>query len=101
MDRVPAIFAQKACFLLMGRKFPLEFVFGPMTTFTQDEGFAFFHPGERNEKNLKVMIDAFVIGLVQTANRTTSGILVQNFRFWGYSEYKEHAVPVYFHFRGL
>jgi hypothetical protein len=93
MDRVAAIFAQKACFLLMGRKFPLKFIFCPMATFTHNEGLAFFHSGNRNEKNLKIMIDALVIGLVQTANRTTSGILVQHFRFWGYSEYKEHAIP--------
>jgi len=34
--------------------------------------------------------DALVIGLVQTANRTTSGVLVQNLFFWGYADYKEH-----------
>ena len=65
-----------------------------MTLFAQDEGLAFFDPDYRNEKNLKVMIDAFVIGLVQTANRATSGILFQNLRFWGYADYKEHGVPV-------
>jgi hypothetical protein len=45
------------------------------------------------------MIDAFVVSLVQTANRTTPGILVQNLRFWGYTDYKEHGVPVYIQFR--
>jgi hypothetical protein len=31
---------------------------------------------------------------VQTANRTTSGILVQNLRFWGHADNKKHRVPV-------
>jgi hypothetical protein len=65
-----------------------------MAAFAQDEGLTFFHPGHRNEKNLKVVIDALVVSLVQTANRTTPGILVQNLRFWGYTDYKEHGVPV-------
>jgi len=40
------------------------------------------------------MIDAFVIGLVQAANRTPSGIFVQNLRFWVYTEDKEHGINV-------
>ena len=94
MYRVRAIFAQKSGFLLIGRKFRIEFIFGPMATFALNEGIAFFDPGHRYEKNLKVVIDALVVGLVQTANRTTPGILVQNLRFWGYADYKEHGVPV-------
>jgi hypothetical protein len=78
----------------MGRKFLIEFIFGLMAAFAQDEGLTFFDPDHRNEKNLKVVIDALVVGLVQTANRTTSGILVQNLRFWGYADYKEHGVSV-------
>jgi len=70
--------------------FTTEFVFGPMAAFTNDEGFAFFDPDHRNEEDLKIMIDAFVIGLVQAANRATFGILVQNFRFWGDADNKEH-----------
>ena len=70
--------------------FTTEFVFGPMAAFTNDEGFAFFDPDHRNEEDLKIMIDAFVIGLVQAANRATFGSLVQNFRFWGYADDKEH-----------
>ena len=93
MYRICAIFTQKAGFLLIGRKFPIEFVLGPMTAFAQDEGLAFFDPGHRNEKDLKIMIDALVIGLVQTANRTTSGVLVQNLRFGGYADNKKHVVP--------
>ena len=71
---------------------PFEFVFGPMATFTYDKGLSFFDPGHRNEEDLKIMIDAFVIGLVQAANRTTSGLLVQNLRLWGYAENKKHAL---------
>ena len=82
MDRASTMFTQQAGFFLVGRLIPFEFVFGAMAAFTQDEGLAFFDPGDRNEKNLKVMIDALVIGLVQTANRAASGILVQDLRFW-------------------
>jgi len=74
--------------------FATEFVFGPMAAFTYDEGLAFFDPGHRNEEDLKIMIDAFVIGLVQAASRATFGILVQNLRFWAYAEDKEHGLPV-------
>ena len=84
------MFAQKAGFFLVGRLIPFELIFGAVAAFTQDEGFAFFDPGYRNEEDLKIMIDAFVIGLVQAANRATFGILVQNFRFWGDADNKEH-----------
>jgi len=70
--------------------FTTEFVFGPIAAFTNDEGRAFFDPDHRNEQDLKIMIDALVIGLVQAANRATCGILVQNLGFWGYADYKEH-----------
>ena len=94
MDRASAMFTQQAGFFLVGRLIPLEFVFGAMTAFTEDEGLAFFDPDHRNEKDLKIMIDAFVIGLVQAANRTPSGIFVQNLRFWVYTEDKEHGIIV-------
>ena len=70
--------------------FTTEFVFGPIAAFTNDEGRAFFDPDHRNKQDLKIMIDALVIGLVQAANRATFGILVQNLGFWGYADYKEH-----------
>ena len=94
MDRASAMFTQQAGFFLVGRLIPLEFVFGAMTAFTEDEGRAFFNPDHRNEEDLKIMIDAFVIGLVQAANRTPSGIFVQNLRFWVYTEDKEHGIIV-------
>ena len=72
----------------------LEFVFGAMTAFAEDEGLAFFNPDHRNEEDLKIMIDAFIIGLVQAANRTPSGVFVQNLRFWGYADNKEHGLTV-------
>jgi hypothetical protein len=70
--------------------FTTEFVFGPIAAFTNDEGRSFFDPDHRNEQDLKIMIDALVIGLVQAANRAALGILVQNLGFCGYAEYKEH-----------
>ena len=90
MDRASAMFTQQAGFFLVRRLIPLEFVFGAMTAFAQDEGLAFFDPGHRNEEDLKIMIDALVIGLVQAANRTPSGQFIQNLRFWVYTEDKEH-----------
>ena len=60
----------------MGRKFLIEFIFGLMAAFAQDEGLTFFDPDHRNEKNLKVVIDALVVGLVQTAKWTPPRILV-------------------------
>ena len=90
MNRAAAIFAQQAGFLLVGGVIPLEFIFGAMAAFAYDERLAFFNPGHRNEENLKIMIDALVIGLVQPANRTTPGLFVQIFRLWGYADNKEH-----------
>ena len=84
------MFTQKPGFLLVGRLIPFEFILGAMTVFAQDEGLAFFDPGHRNEEDLKIMIDALVIGLVQAANRTPSGQFIQNLRFWFYAEDKEH-----------
>jgi hypothetical protein len=76
VDRVAATFTQQAGLLLIGRKFPIEFAPGPVAAFTQNERVAFFDPGHRNEKDLKIVIDALVICLVQTAHRTTPGIPV-------------------------
>jgi hypothetical protein len=61
-----------------------------MAAFTLEKGFAFFYPGHRDEKYLKIMIDALVIGLVQPANGTAPGIFVKHLRFGGYAEDKEH-----------
>ena len=61
-----------------------------MAAFTLDKGFAFFDPGHRDKKYLKIMIDALVIGLVQSADRTAPGIFVKHLRFRGYAEDKEH-----------
>jgi len=90
MDRGPAGSTQQPGFFLRGRKFPTEFVLGPVAAFTNNERLTFFNPGYRDEKDLKIMIDALFIGLVQTAHRTTPGILVYNFYFWGYADYKKH-----------
>ena len=61
-----------------------------MAAFTLQKGFAFFNPGHRDEKYLKIMIDALVVGLVQSADGTAPGIFVKHFRFRGYAEDKEH-----------
>ena len=102
MDRASAIFAQQPGFLLVGGVLPLEFIFGAMAAFADHERLALFDPGHGNEKNLEIMIDALVIGLVQTANRTTPGLFVQNLCLWGYAEDKEHFIgsKVYPHAKG-
>ena len=64
MNRVSAIFTKKAGFLLVGGIIALELIFGAMAALTQDKGFAFFDPHDRNEKYLKIMIDTLVMGLV-------------------------------------
>ena len=92
MNRAAAIFAQQAGFLLVGGVIPLEFILGAMAAFADDERRALFDPGHRNEKYLKIMIDALVIGLMQAANRTTPGLFVQNFRLWRYADNKKHVL---------
>ena len=92
MNRTAAIFAQQAGFLLIGGVIPLEFVFGAMAAFADDERLALFDSGYRNEENLKIMIDALVISLLQTADRTTPGLFVQNLRLWGYADNKKHVL---------
>ena len=62
-----------------------------MAAFTLEKRFAFFYPGHRDEKYLKIMIDALVIGLVQSANGTAPGIFIKHLRFGGYAEDKEHS----------
>ena len=73
-----------------------------MASFTLDEGLAFFDPGHRDKKYLKIMIDTLVIGLVQSTVGTAQGIFVQHLRFRGYADYKEHdqGSKVYLHARG-
>jgi hypothetical protein len=72
---LPQYLYRKAGFLLIGRMFTTEFVFGPMAAFTNDEGIAFFDPDHRNEQDLKIVIDALLIGLVQAANRVRLAVL--------------------------
>jgi hypothetical protein len=90
LDRFAAVFTQQRGSLLIGRGFPIEFIPDSVAMLTLDERFTFFDTGYRNEKNLKIMIDASVISLVYTAHRTTPGILVYNLCFWGYADYKKH-----------
>ena len=61
-----------------------------MAAIALEKWFAFFNPGHRDEKYLKIMINTLVIGLVQTADGTTPGIFIKHLRFRGYAEDKEH-----------
>ena len=76
MYRVAAKFAQKPGFFPIGRKVPAEFIGDLMTAFTHDERFADFYPHDGDEKQIKIMINPHLIGLVKTAVGTPSGIFV-------------------------
>ena len=91
MDRVGAGFTQQSGFFMRRREFPTEFAPASVAAFTHDERFTLFNPDYRDKKDLKIMIDALFIGLGQTALWTTPGILVYNFYFWEYADYKKHV----------
>ena len=75
-----------ACgFSPMRPKIAAEIIGGMLASLTADEGFTLFDSQHRDEKQIQVMIDLHLIGLVQTAMGTASGIFVYFFCFWGYS----------------
>ena len=64
-----------------------------MTAFTQDERLPRFNLQNRNEKQIKVIINPHLIRLVQTAFGTSSGGVVYFPGFWGYAaDKKKHLV---------
>ena len=52
------------------------------TSFTNKKRLSLFNPDQRNKKEIKVMIDSFIIGLWQSACRTSSGMAIKGFCFW-------------------
>ena len=64
---------------------------GALTTVTHYERFTFFYAQDRYEKETEIVIHPFVVSLVQTADRTASWILIQNFNFRGYTGDENHC----------
>jgi hypothetical protein len=54
-----------------------------LTPSTHYKRISFFDPENGNKKKIQIVIDALVISLGQPANRASSGVLVENFDFWG------------------
>lgn len=56
--------------------------------------FAFFDSEKWNKKEAEVMIRALVIGPMQSANRTSAGILIKNFNFGRNTGDKDHGSTI-------
>lgn len=92
MDRISAEFAQKPGLFLIGRLVPSEFIFCSVTTLADGEWLAFFDSHYRDKKYVQVMVDPRFIGLVQTTDRTSPGMLFDYLCFGRYAGNKEkHA----------
>jgi hypothetical protein len=91
VDRIPAEFAQKPGFFLIGRLVPPEFIFRSVTTLANGEWLPFFDSHYRDKKYVQVMVNPRLIGLLQTADRTSLRVILNYFCFGGYACYKEHA----------
>ena len=89
VDRVPTIFAQKAGLFLVGRLVSFEFIFSAVTAITNCEWLALFNPHHRDEKYVQVMVDPCFISLLETADRTSPGEFLNDFRFRGYAGNKK------------
>jgi len=89
VDRIPAEFTQQPGLFLIGQLVPSEFVFCSVTTLANGERLAFFDSHYRDKKYVQVMVDARFIGLVQTTDRTSPGVIFNCFLFGGYAGNKE------------
>jgi len=61
--------------------FLFELMYRSFASFTHDERLSFFDSQNRDEKQIKIMIHPFVVGLMKTAYRTLPGRVVQYFYF--------------------
>ncbi len=91
MDRIPAEFAQQPGLFLIGQLVPSEFVFCSVTTLANGEWFAFFDSHYRDKKNVQVMVNPRLIGLLQTTDSTSLRVILNYFGFGGYAGNKEHS----------
>jgi hypothetical protein len=86
---IAAEFTQKPGFFTVGRKIPAEFIGGFMTAFTHDERLPRFYLQNRNEKQIKIIVNPHLISLVKTAVGTPSGVVVYFPGFWCYAADKK------------
>jgi hypothetical protein len=92
VDRTAAEFAQKSGFLPIRRIVAAEFIGGLVAALAHDERLAFFYPQNGNEKQIEIMVNPHLVGLVETAVRTPSGSFVYLFRFGcNTADKKEHT----------
>jgi hypothetical protein len=85
VDRIAAKFAQQPGLFLIRRLVPFEFVFRSVATLTNGERLAFFDPDKRDKKNVQVMVNPRLIGLLQTTDGTSLRVVINNFGFGGYA----------------
>jgi hypothetical protein len=89
VDRIAAEFAQKPGLFLIGRLMVFEFIFCCMALFANCEWISFFNSHYRDKKDIQVIVDSSLIGLLHSANRTPPGVIFYYFRFGGYAGNKK------------
>ena len=67
--------------MLLAGEIDSKLMEGLLASIAHDKGFAFFNPYNRNEKKAEVVVHALIISLIQSANRASTGILIQNLNF--------------------
>jgi len=69
-----------------------EFIFCCMALLANCEWLSFFNSHYRDKKDIQVIIDPRLIGLLHSADRTPPGVIFNYFRFGGYAgNKKKHA----------
>ena len=85
VDRIAAEFAKQPGLFLIWRWVPFEFVLCSVTAITNGERLAFFDPDHRDKKNVQVMVDPGLIGLLQTTDSASPRIIINYLGFGGYA----------------
>lgn len=71
--------------------FFFEFIHCLFTSVAHEERFPLFYSQNRDEKKIKIMIHPFIIGLDQTAHRTSLWMVVKNSGFGRNTGNQEHG----------
>jgi hypothetical protein len=85
VDRIPAEFAQQPGLFLIWRLVPFEFIFRSVATLANGERLAFFDSHNRDKKYIQIMVNPFLIGLLQTTDSTSLRVIFNYFSFGGYT----------------
>ena len=83
VDRISKEFTQKPGLFLIGGLMALEFILCSMALLANCERFTFFNSHYRDKKDIQVIVDSSLIGLLHSANRTPPGVIFYYFRFGG------------------